>query len=77
MKYCKICGELIPEGRLKALPNTSTCVICSNSEKKVGFRVITGKNTYTELDIVDQETYQKLTNQQERKGQSPGNGVKI
>ena len=26
MKTCKVCGSQIPKGRLKALPNTLTCV---------------------------------------------------
>jgi hypothetical protein len=26
MKNCCICNEVIPEGRLKALPHTNTCV---------------------------------------------------
>lgn len=76
IKFCKFCGEQIPEGRLKALPKTDTCTKCSNTEKKAGFQVITGKNTYTELDIVSQDTFKKLTYQQARKGQSPGNGIK-
>ena len=60
-KYCLICGELIPEGRLKAIPNTETCVLHSTTERKRGFRVITGKNTYTELDIVDEKSFKDLT----------------
>jgi hypothetical protein len=60
MKYCKICGEAIPEGRIKALPNTETCVEHSDVNKKLGFAVITGKDTYTELDIVEPDTYEEL-----------------
>jgi len=61
MKYCRVCGEVIPEGRLKVLPNAVTCVNHSNVEKKLGFQVVTGKDTYTELNIVDAETFQKLS----------------
>ena len=60
MRTCKICGEIIPEGRLKALPDTETCVEHSEIKKKLGFKIITGKTTYTELDIVDDEIYEKL-----------------
>lgn len=77
MKSCKICNNQIPEGRIKALPNVETCINCSTTDKKAGFRLITGKNTYTELQIVDQKTFQKLTNLQERKGSSPSNGIKM
>ena len=76
MKHCKKCGKLIPEARLKALPTATTCVDCSSTQKVAGFRIITGKNTYTELEIVSQELYRDLTRKQERKGQSPVNGIK-
>lgn len=76
-KYCKVCGEEIPQGRLKALPTATTCVNCSTSEKKAGFRLITGKTEYSELQIVDQETFRELTAKQARKGQSPSAGVKM
>lgn len=61
MKKCIICGEDIPIGRLKALPNTNTCVKCSGVSKKKGFRVISSKTTYSELDIVDENTYKILS----------------
>lgn len=67
MKLCNNCGEPIPEGRLKALPNTETCVNCSGTNKKKAFVVITGKDTYTELDIVDENTY-KILKEFDRKG---------
>jgi phage/conjugal plasmid C-4 type zinc finger TraR family protein len=28
--FCEECGELIPEGRRRALPGTRTCVICQS-----------------------------------------------
>ena len=59
-RYCIECGELIPEGRIKALPDTETCILHSNVEKKKGFRVISSKTTYTELEIVDSEHYNRL-----------------
>jgi hypothetical protein len=60
MKYCIICNALIPEGRIKALPNVQTCVEHSNAKKKLGFSVITSKTTYSELDIVDEAQYKYL-----------------
>ena len=74
---CKHCGKEIPEGRIKALPKTETCVDCSNVGKKLGFQVVTGKTTYTELDIVDEKTYKDLTRKQARRGQSPGGGIQM
>lgn len=60
MKYCIVCNEPIPEGRVKALPGVETCVEHSNAKKKLGFSVITGKTTYSELDIVDESMYKQL-----------------
>ena len=59
-RICRKCGIDISEGRLKALPETQTCVDCSKTNRKKGFKVITGKDTYTELDIVDEETFNVL-----------------
>ena len=59
-RICKKCGNDISEGRLKILPKTQTCVDCSDIKKKKGFKVITGKDTYTELEIVDEETFRSL-----------------
>lgn len=60
MKYCIICNEPIPEGRVKALPSVTTCVEHSEAKKKLGFAVITSKTTYSELDIVDEKMYKEL-----------------
>jgi hypothetical protein len=62
MKHCKYCGEPIPEQRLKILPNTETCVKCSDVNKKKAFKVITSKTTYSELDTIDDNTYKVLKN---------------
>jgi RNA polymerase-binding transcription factor DksA len=62
MKICKVCGNFIPEGRIKAIPNTQTCIDCSDTDKKKDFTVITGKTTYSEIDIVDDHIYNVLNN---------------
>ena len=67
MKYCRVCGEEIPEGRIKALPNAETCVEHSSAEKKKGFVVISSKTTYSELEIVDDSTF-KVLDKLDRKG---------
>jgi hypothetical protein len=33
MKNCTVCGSVIPEGRLKAVPHANTCVAHSNASK--------------------------------------------
>ena len=53
---CCNCGREIPEGRLKALPDTKTCTNCSTINKKVGFQIIDGKTTYSELEIVEADS---------------------
>lgn len=73
---CRKCGGAIPPARLKALPSATTCVACSDVQPVRGFRLITGKNTYSELQLVNPDAYQQLTKLQERKGQSPGHGIK-
>jgi hypothetical protein len=65
---CINCGIEIPEGRLKAIPGTQTCVSCSDTAKVAGFRVITGKSTYTEMQIVDQKKWIELNMKQQRRG---------
>jgi hypothetical protein len=31
VRHCRVCGIEIPQARLRALPDTSVCVKCSNS----------------------------------------------
>ena len=60
MKVCCIsCGVIIPEARLKAVPGTKECVKCS-TEDKVGVQVIiSGKNTYSEVEVIKNKETQK------------------
>lgn len=70
-KNCKSCGYPIPEQRLKALPTATTCVSCSNVEKKAGFMVYDHK-TAPVINITDQETAAKINQMSKRSG---GQGV--
>jgi hypothetical protein len=65
---CIVCGNEIPAMRLNALPTTKTCVQCSGTERVAGFAVITNKTTYSEIQLVSQETAQELYHKQDRKG---------
>ena len=60
IKYCK-CGVQIPEARLKILPNTHTCVNCSDVQTKKPVIVQRGKgdHTYTETVIMEHDDYVK------------------
>ncbi len=68
MMKCISCAIEIPELRLKALPKAKTCVNCSSTNRIAGFPLITGKNSYSELQLVDQEKAQELYAKQDRKG---------
>lgn len=65
---CIHCNEPIPEGRIKALPNAKTCVKCSETGRVYGFAVVSGKTTYSEIQVVSEQTAQELYTKQDRKG---------
>jgi len=79
---CK-CGATVPTDRIKALRlqegQAPTCINCAKSrvQRVAGFPLITGKNTYSELQIVSQEQAAVLFSAQARKGQGPGAGVRF
>lgn len=75
-RFCK-CGDEIPEGRLKALPNATTCMKCSQTGRVSGHPLITGKTTYSELQIVSAETGEQLAKAQERVGYGISEGVRF
>jgi len=74
---CIKCNEEINPLRIKALPTAKTCVNCSTTNRVGGHTVISGKNTYSEIQIVDQETAQALAKMQSRKGFGVATGVKF
>jgi RNA polymerase-binding transcription factor DksA len=62
MKLCVKCKTEIPEGRLKALPGTTTCVNCSSSKMKRSITVTKGEgeDTYNDIIIFEADEYEKL-----------------
>ncbi len=74
---CVKCQKEIPSLRLKALPSTKTCVECSSTERVGCHTVISGKNTYSEIEIVDQETSARLYRMQSRSTFGVASGVKF
>ncbi len=52
---CIKCQAEIPEGRLLVLPNTRTCVQCSTTGKWYARAVITGKTTYSQVEVIKDE----------------------
>lgn len=57
-KLCIKCKEEIPPLRLKALPNTFTCVDCSTVGTKKSKTIMYGQkdDTWTDIIIVDGNT---------------------
>ncbi len=73
---CIKCQKVIPELRLKALPNTKTFLECSQTARVAGFPIVTGKTTYSELQIVSAEKAEEMYHKQNRAG-GVSEGVKF
>jgi hypothetical protein len=69
MNCCK-CNEPIPEPRLKALPNTHTCVECSSVGKWYTRAVITGKTTYSEVEVIKDPEAAKEMKKLDKRGRT-------
>ena len=52
---CVKCGEMIPEGRLKALPTAKTCVSCSGVQKKGVVTIMKGEGDHTWIETIHLE----------------------
>ncbi len=66
---CIKCKTEIPEGRIKAIPNTKVCVNCSDTQKWYVWNIISGKTTYSEAEIIkDVELAKKLQKMDRRAG---------
>ena len=66
---CIKCKEVIPVGRLKALPGTKVCVNCSDTQRWYFRNIISGKTTYSEAEIIkDPELAVKMRKMDRRAG---------
>jgi len=68
-RICIKCKEVIHPLRVKALPNTKTCVDCSTTGAKRGVPMMFGEKDHTWTDMVIMEPeefdqFEKLNNQQ-------------
>lgn len=56
-KYCTVCKEEINPLRVKALPNTTTCVLHSSVERKTGYTMQygEGEDTFNDIIIIEPE----------------------
>jgi hypothetical protein len=73
---CISCGVEIPLKRLEILPKTKYCVLCSKTERVYGHPIISGKNSYSEIQLVSAELANELAFKQDRKG-SVATGVQF
>ncbi|GBL34907.1 hypothetical protein EMGBS15_05020 [Filimonas sp.] len=60
MIHCIKCGNEIPTKRLQILPNTKTCVQCSDVNQLSGHQIIAGKTDYSDLQIIKGEDADNL-----------------
>ena len=61
-RLCTVCQEEINPLRVKALPNTKTCVNHSTVGAKRG-RILTlgeGDHTYNEIEILEEDVYRRV-----------------
>lgn len=72
MTNCIKCNDVIPEGRLKALPNAKTCVSCSGVQKKGTITVMKGEGDHTWIETIhleheDYKAYMEAENKLRKK----------
>lgn len=77
MRFCVSCRKEIDPRRVKIMPNAVRCVNCSDTERVYGHVIISGKNTYSEVQIVDKSTSERLYKLGYRKGQGVASGVRF
>jgi len=65
---CIKCQEPIPEGRLKALPETRTCTECSTTSAWYLRNIVTGNNEYMESEIIKDPKHAEVLRELDRKG---------
>lgn len=80
---CCVCDQEVSPLRLKVLPNTKTCVKCSDVAPKRARTVSLGEgdHTYTEIEIMDNETFRRVMELEGKKfydeQEAPLNMVKL
>jgi len=65
---CTKCQKSIHPTRMQALPNTRTCVKCSSVGKWYTRPVITGKTTYSEVEVIKDPVTAKEMHKLDRRG---------
>jgi hypothetical protein len=65
-RRCVVCDIIIPEARIKILPNTRTCVAHSTTGAKRGVPMMFGEkdHTWTDMVIMESDEYERYEKQQ-------------
>ncbi len=74
---CIKCHEEIQPGRLKALPNSKTCVKCSTTSAWYVRNVIAGKTEYMEHEIIKDPKHAAILQEMDKKVGWGSNLVKV
>ena len=69
MNCCKCSVEINPL-RLKALPDTKTCVECSDVERNYVRTIISGKTTYSEIEVIKNKDTKEYLKKLDAKGRT-------
>ena len=69
MNCCKCSVEINPL-RLKALPDTRTCVECSDVERNYVRTIISGKTTYSEIEVIKNKDTKEYLKRLDAKGRT-------
>tara|TARA_R100000541_G_scaffold753_4_gene4363 strand:+ start:7795 stop:8352 length:558 start_codon:yes stop_codon:yes gene_type:complete len=67
---CHKCNTPIPIARLKILPETIECVECSSTEQNMVRTIITGKTTYSEIEVIKNKDTKEYLQRLEGKGRT-------
>lgn len=74
---CIKCQEEINPLRLKALPETKTCVNCSDTSKWYVRNIISGKTTYSETEVIKDPEFAKSISAMDRRSGWGSNLFKV
>jgi len=64
---CKKCNEPIPEKRLEIIPETKTCVKCSDTQAWYLRNVVVGKTEYMETEIIKDPKHAEVLREMDRR----------
>tara|TARA_R110000796_G_scaffold195823_1_gene312368 strand:+ start:856 stop:1404 length:549 start_codon:yes stop_codon:yes gene_type:complete len=67
---CVKCREDVPKARLRALPGTKTCVECSDVERNYVRTIISGKTTYSEIEVIKNKDTKEYLKRLDAKGRT-------